>query len=541
MTLPEILQLLRRWWWVFLITPLLTAVAAFFVSSSLTPIYQAEVTAMVEHPLASGAASDLQSIQAAERRTQTLSRLVTTRSVLEPVIEDLRLERTLSDLRSHVTVSPVRQTQLVTISVTDPDPEHAADLANAIANEFVSYVGQMQAAPGEGQETGLSDIIGQIDQQISEVEGAISDIQETGGATNDEEERELAELESSLLQLRQSRSSLVSAQGTAIAGVGIGSQVRIVEDGFPPSHPISPNIPLNTAIAGFLGLLIGGMIVLGLSWLDDNVENEQDVRALTDRPVIGAVPAEDLPEKVETIHAERSISGEIFRGLRTNLQFMMVDREVKSIVVTSVGPGEGKTTIASNLAIVLAQGGQRVILVDADMRRPRIHNLFHRLRNDRGLSNLLLQSPAVIEDVIQSTTIKNLKVLTSGPLPPNPPDLLGSSRMKALVNALEETADIVIFDSPPVTISESLLLSSLTDGIIFVIRSGANRTAEVVQGIESLDQTGIPLLGIVLNGVPIDSRAAYRVYQQYYRIDDNSNTAPPRRGPLNRLTRFLRS
>jgi non-specific protein-tyrosine kinase len=241
---------------------------------------------------------------------------------------------------------------------------------------------------------------------------------------------------------------------------------------------------------------------------------------------------------MESIHASRSLSGEIFRGLRTNLQFTMVDRNIRSIVVTSVFPGEGKTTVAANLAIVLAQGGQRVILVDADMRRPRVHTAFHKVRNDRGLSNLLLQSPAVIENVIQSTSIKNLKIVATGPIPPNPPDLYGSARMKSLVGALEESADIVIFDSPPVAISESLILSSLADGILFVARAGRNRTGELVHAVEGAAQTGVPILGIVLNGVPRDSQSAYRVYQQYYplsREDEELLPQPQRPGWVSRL------
>jgi polysaccharide biosynthesis transport protein len=533
MSLPEIIKLVRHWWWILLIAPLIAGASAFLISSSMTPIYEAQATALIEHPAADGVANDLQSIQAAERRTQTLSRLVTTRSVLEPVIEELRLERGVEEFRESISVSPVRETQLVTIAVEDPDPEYAAELTNAIAESFAAYVREIQTPSDAISDGDFDQIIEDIDQQIESTQAEIDELQ--SNEESDEDAATIAGLESSLVQLQQARAALDSVQGAAGSGT-VGSEVRIVEPAAAPSSPISPRTLLNTALATFLGLLIGAAMMVGLSWIDDNVKTEQDLRALVERPVLGTVPIADLPEQMEGLHAGRSMSGEIFRGLRTNLQFMMVDRDVKSIAISSVGPGEGKTTVSANLAIVLAQGGQRVILVDADMRRPRVQTLFHRVRNDRGLANLLIQSPAVIEDYVQSTTIKNLKVLTTGPLPPNPPDLLGSSRMKALVSALEEMADIVIFDSPPVAISESLLLASLADGVLFVVRAGKNRTGEIVQGVDAFAQTGVPVLGLVLNGVPKDSQAAHRVYQQYYPLVGSEHELPR---PKSRIRRFL--
>jgi polysaccharide biosynthesis transport protein len=528
MTLPDILKMVRQWWWVLIIAPVIAGATAFLISSTMTPIYQAQATTLIEHPVADGMSSDLQSIQAAERRTQTLSRLVTTSSVLEPVIEEMNLERSVEEFREDISVSPVRETQLVEISVSDPDPEYAAELANGVAEQFAAYVREIQSPSDVASDDDFVALIEEIDERIAATEAELDGL--------DEDDEAAIGLESSLVQLQQARVALDSAQGVTTASGGtVGSVVRVVEPAAAPSSPISPRTMLNTALALFLGLLVGAGLIVGLSYIDDNVKTVQDLRSLVDRPVLGVIPTAEVPEHLEGLHAGSSMSGEIFRGLRTNLQFMMVDREVKSIAVSSVGPGEGKTTVAANLAIVLAQGGQRVILVDADMRRPRIQTMFHRVRNDRGLANLLLQSPAVIEDFVQSTAINNLKVLTTGPLPPNPPDLLGSARMKALVSALEETADIVIFDGPPVAISESLLLASLADGVLFVVRAGKNRTGEIVQGVESFAQTGIPVLGVVLNGVPKDSQAAHRVYQQYYPIVDSNSEIPRPKSRFGRL------
>ncbi len=538
MTLPEILKAVRQWWWILVICPLIAAATAYFITSTITPVYQAEARLLVEHQMAGGTL-DLQSIQAAERRTQTFSQLITTRSVLNPVVEELNLEKTADDLRANLSISHVGDTQLITIAYSDYDPVHAAEVANTVSEKFAEYVRDIQApiigVPAED----LTGVIADLETQIESNEARIAEIEAGDGPTTQAEQDELAQLQASTAQLSQSRDAFqVIESSVNDLDTATGSQVFIAEPAAAPGAPISPSLMINLAIAGLLGVLIGGAITVSLSWLDDNVKTEQDVRQLINRPVIGTVPDQDLPDQMESIHASKSISGEVFRGLRTNLQFTMVDRNIKSIVVTSTQPGEGKTTVAANLAIVLAQGGQRVILVDADMRRPKVHNMFHKVTNERGLSNLLLQSPAVIENVVQSTTIDRLKVLSTGPVPPNPPDLYGSARMKALVSALEDSADIVVFDSPPLALSESLLLASVVDGILFVIRANLTRTADIAQGIETVEQTGVPILGVVLNGVPQDSQSAHRVYQQYYPLvsGEMSMPAPKRRlGWLSRV------
>jgi polysaccharide biosynthesis transport protein len=530
MTLPEILKAVRQWWWILVICPLIAAGTAYGVSSLMTPMYEAESTVIIEHQLAGGTL-DLQSIQAAERRTQTFSQLISTRSVIEPVIEQLELEESVEDIRSNLSASHTTNTQLINISYQDDDPTHAAEVVNAIGEHFGNYIQQIQQ-PVLGIGGGdVDEILESLDAQIEGVQTSIETLEAGTDELTEEEQERIAELDGVLAQLQQSRNAIDNLGESADFDASIGSQVYVVEPASTPDSAVSPRTMLNVALAGVLGVLLGGGLVVVASWLDDNVKTEEDVRELLDRPVIGTVPVEHLRTEMEDIHSGQSMAGEIFRSIRTNLQFTMVDRDVKSIVVTSMNPGEGKTTIAAHLAIVLAQGGQRVILVDADLRRPRVHILFHRVRNDRGLSNLLLQSPAVIEHMLQSTRISNLKILASGPLPPNPPDLLGSARMKALVAALEDVADIVIIDSPPVMVSESLILSSLADGILFVIRSGSNRTADVSRAYESLAQSGTPVLGVLLNGVKAKGRAEYKAYQQYYPIDARGESRPSRQKP----------
>ncbi|TVR70367.1 MAG: polysaccharide biosynthesis tyrosine autokinase [Sphaerobacteraceae bacterium] len=537
MTIPEILKALRQWWWILLLCPIIAAGTAYFVSSSMTPIYEAEATMLLEHNIGAGAGADLQSIQAAERRTQTFNQLVNTRSVLAPTIESLDLDISLGELRENVSVSHQRDTQLVSVAVQHEDPDTAALIANEITGQFSTYIREVQAEVSTVGRQGIVDALTEVDDQIAVTQERIDQLESLDGLGALGQTAELAQWQALLTQLEQSRESLQSIRDTlGVVEGGAGSQVFVVEPAVPSSGPVSPRIMLNTALATILGLLLGGGLIVGITILDDNVKTEEGVRELTDRPVIGLIPRGDLPEQFDYMHSGKSISGEIFRGLRTNLQFAMIDRSIKSIVVTSAAPGEGKTTIAANLAIVLAQGGQRVILVDADMRRPRVHTLFNRVRNDRGLGNLLLQPKVALEDMLQRTAINNLLVLATGPLPPNPADLIGSLRMKAIVTLLEEEADIVVFDSPPVAISDSLLLSSLTGGVIFVTLAGKLRKSELVQSMDSLTQTGAPILGVVLNGVRAESTSAHRVYQQYYPIVGSDESLP---GPKSRLGRLF--
>jgi polysaccharide biosynthesis transport protein len=528
MTLPDILKAVRQWWWILIICPAIAAGTAYAVSSQMTPMYEAGSTVIIEHQLVGGTL-DLQSIQAAERRTQTFSQLITTRSVIEPVIEQLELDETVDGVRSTLSASHTTNTQLITISYQHEDPARAAEVVNAIGEQFSDFIQQIQQPVLGIADGDVDEIVESLDAQIDGVQASIETLQEGDGPETAEDEERITELEAVLVQLQQSRDAIQNISQVAGFDASVGSQVYVVEPASTPNNPVSPRTMLNVALAGVLGVLLGGGLVVLASWLDDNVKTEADVRELLDRPVIGTIPVERLRTQMEDIHSGQSLAGELFRSVRTNLQFTMVDRNVKSIVVTSLNPGEGKTTIAAHLAIVLAQGGQRVILVDADMRRPNVHNVFYRIRNDRGLSNLLLQSPAVIEQMLQSTRINNLKVLASGPLPPNPPDLLGSARMKALIGALEDSADIVIIDSPPMVVSESLLLSSITDGVLFVIRAGRNRTGDMLRAYESLSQTGAPILGILLNGVPKKRRSEYQAYQHYYPVDATASNNPSAR------------
>lgn len=222
------------------------------------------------------------------------------------------------------------------------------------------------------------------------------------------------------------------------------------------------------------------------------------------------MPAERvLDGSLVTYIDPQSPAAESFRVLRTNIQFLGLDKPVRSILVTSTAAGEGKSFTAANLAIAMAQAGHRVILIDADLRRPNLHRLFGLGNHQAGLTLAVASSPDR-EGLIHQTGVKDLHVLTSGPLPPNPAELLGSARMASLVGRLKQEYDVVIIDSPPVlAVADAAILSAYVDGLLLVVCPGDTRYQLVQKARQALDRVKARILGVVLDGVKINGSDSY--------------------------------
>jgi polysaccharide biosynthesis transport protein len=221
--------------------------------------------------------------------------------------------------------------------------------------------------------------------------------------------------------------------------------------------------------------------------------------------------------------------------LRTTLQFAALGQQIRSLVITSSRPGDGKTTLIANLGAVLAQGGQRVVLLDADLRKPRLHTYFDGVSNPTGLTSLLLAEPDVgFESLLQPTEISGLRVLTTGPLPPNPADVLNSPRMQEIVTQLEKTGDILLIDSPPMAVSDALVISDLVDGVVLVTTGNRTRSAELTRMVQEFTRTSTPLVSVVINRADTKSEGYYSYYRSYYDAEverpapqTNGTTAEP--------------
>lgn len=279
-----------------------------------------------------------------------------------------------------------------------------------------------------------------------------------------------------------------------------GVRASTLAEAVVPSKPSEPNIKRDFAIGFALSLLAG--LAFAPLWhaIDTKVRTEADVRSVTRKPIVGVVPYEAEVSKHPLILLDRaqSAAAEAVRTLRTNLQFVNAAHRPRSIVITSPMPGEGKSTLALNLAISLAGTGVRALLVDADLRRPSVADYLG-LEGGVGLTTVLIDR-AEVADVIQSAAGDVLDVLPAGQVPPNPSELLGSPAMSALLEQLMQIYDIVLMDSPPLLpVTDAAILSNLGDGALVVVGAGQTRRPQLRKALETLEQAEGHLFGIVLN------------------------------------------
>lgn len=285
-----------------------------------------------------------------------------------------------------------------------------------------------------------------------------------------------------------------------------------------PPAPAAPNTRLNLIVGLILGLTAGGGAALLRNSLDNRIRGEADLRRVTDLPLLGGISFDqDATRKpLLTQTAPQSPRSESFRQLRTNLQFANVSGRANTVVVTSSLPGEGKSTTATNLAISLAEAGQSVCLVDADLRRPMI-NEYLGLDRSAGLTTSLVGA-ADLNDLLQPWGENNLYVLTSGQVPPNPSELLGSDEMKHLIQRLEAAFDTVVIDAPPLLpVTDAAVLSQHVGGVVVVVGSQKLRTNDLEKSLNALTMVGAPVLGIVLNRLPVKGPDSYSY--SYYSQD----------------------
>jgi len=312
-------------------------------------------------------------------------------------------------------------------------------------------------------------------------------------------------------------------------------KVRIIDRPLEPVEPISPKKVLNLLIGAMLGLGLGLGITFLREQLDRSLRRVEEVENLG-LTVLSTIPQIDSNIVEEMIEISNGSSGEqnknklrlithfkpkspiseAYRTLRTNLQFSQSHEQLRSFLVTSSGPGEGKSTTIANLAIAMAQQGTRTILIDADLRKPVVHKTFE-VDKSRGLTNVLVGKMS-LDEAIQSSSIPNLDILSCGVIPPNPAELLGSKNMKRMINLLQARYDLCLFDTPPlIAVTDAAVLSKELDGVLLVVKAGVTQKDALFRGVELLSNVNARVLGALLNGVNRDnSYGSYYYYQQYY-------------------------
>ena len=316
-------------------------------------------------------------------------------------------------------------------------------------------------------------------------------------------------------------SSISSLETLRLSKAQSTPTVMQVETATKPTTPISPK-PLQSAmLAAAIGLFVTAGIAFLIEFLDDTLKTPDEIKDILDTPVIGFIgELKNNPKQngdslgIYVAKNPRSPVAEAFRSLRTNLEYSSVDKPARTMLVTSPGESEGKSTVAANLAIVEAQSGKNVIIIDADMRRPKVHVLFNK-SNRRGLSDVVT-GKLRIDDVVKTyDQVENLSIITCGTIPPNPSELLGSERMSQTIKDLEERFDLVIFDTPPMIVSDAQILSSKVDGVIFVVIPGQTRAIAALRPIEELRRIDSHVMGVVANKIPKSRDYYYGGYNYY--------------------------
>ena len=510
MDLRRQIAIIRAWLPLLVASVLLAAAAAFVVSSLIPKVYEAKAKLIVGQSL-SAANPNYDQLLVSQRLSTTYAAVATTRPILDAVIKQLGLDVTSDELSKHVRADAPLDSTLLTISAQDADPTHAAAIANALAGQLIAASPAIQGRQAEVQASIDADLKAAQD-QIMGTQAQVDTLAALPERTATQD-ADLQTLEGRLVSLRATYATLLSfSSGNA------SNLISVIEPAAAPDSPVSPRPLLNTLVAAILGLSFAATVVAVAEHLDDGIKDSDAVQEVVGLSTLGTI----APMKRERGRSEiyqlaailypRSGVAEAYRTLRTNLEFASVDAPIRTLLVTSSMPGEGKTITAANLAVVFAQAGRRVLLIDADLRKPGVHLVFD-MPNAHGLTTLLRSDEVSVDAIAQVTEQANLRILTTGPLPPNPAELLGSQRMRVILDRLKTGGDLLIFDSPPLgAVTDSAILSSLVDGTLLVIDAGHGRRGAVRQGREALAKAGANVLGAVLNRIPARDHSDYAPY-----------------------------
>lgn len=451
MTVQDYLRVLRRNL-VLILSLTVVGLSIGTVVALTTPTrYSASTELFISAQASSGTPAELNLARTyAQQAATSYVEIISSSLVLQPVIDDLGLDGTVSDLASAVSASAATASTAITVTVTDQNPGQAARIANAIGESFTTVVAEQLERP--------------ID----------------------------------------SRPSIVRIDTLEAAQV--------------PTSPAAPNVRLIIILGALLGLAAGIGVAVLRSILDNRVRSIEDVERAISIPVLGGIALDpQARERPLAIAADpRDRRAEAFRSLRTNVRFLITGGDPAAFVITSAGPGEGKSTTSANLAIAFAESGARVALIDADLRLPRIAEYFA-IEGGVGLTEVLI-GRINASDAMQRWGRGALFVLPSGSVPPNPAELLGSSAMTNLIYELKHAFDIIIIDAPPVgLVTDAAVLAKKVEGAIMVAAAGKTRAPRLSDAVDSIEGIGAKVLGSVVTMLPTKGvdKTAYGVYGSY--------------------------
>jgi polysaccharide biosynthesis transport protein len=523
MDMRHVLKILRHWWWLLIVGTLLAAGSSYLAVRQQPAIYRAQSILMIGRTVEALNPSSAE-LSLTEQLAATYANLANRQLIRDQTMEALGL----SQLPQY-TVRSLPNSQLLEIAVTDTSPQRAQAVANELANQLVLQSPTAPRAEDQEREAFVNDQLAGLEVNIRETEDELVARQEElnnafSAREIEELDQQISALQAKLFTLQGNYASLLSNSRQ-----GAVNTVSVIEPASLPIRPVGPDklmTVLTTAAIG-LTLTMGAAFLLDL--LDDRVKSSDDVTRLGDVQLLPGIA--DFSNKEEesplvTLTQPLSPVTESFRALRARIITRRDPGSSRSILVTSSVDREGKSVIAANLGVVFAQGGFRVLLIDADLRKPVQHRMFQNTR-EPGLTDLLLfieknlrQSERVqslIKDAVQTTREPLLHILSSGSQVSYGFELLASESMQRLLAVLQGEYDVVIFDTPPLlAVTDAVFLSKLVDDVVFVARAGRVRRKEMHEAITRLREAQAPLVGAVLNGLAGRTGGYYSYDTRYY-------------------------
>ena len=509
MELRDYLSVIRGRARLIIACALIVTVTTLVVSLLRDPVYRGTAEVLVSEQTTGaallGQLSQFSNVP--ERYLQTQVNVMQMPSLLDKVIEDERLQTTVEGLRKRLKVTGITQTSLITIEVDDKTASRAAATANAIAEAYVEW-------SRDYKRSSIRAAAIEVELRLAEMETAIEAMRREASAAGDtvgqtEVEAAIGRYSALADQLEQLRinEQLEIGSGTVL------SRAQVDRDKVAPTP-----IP-NAALALVIGTLLGAGIAFAADYLDNTIKSVDQAAQLYGAPVLGKIPPEILHAEearwLSVLEDPLGRTAEAYRQLRYGLDFVNFERAMKTLVVTSAAPDEGKSTVAANLAAILAQAGKKTVFIQCDFRRPTTEKFFEATQRF-GLSDVLAGTLDIDDALLRQPRQQNLWVLSAGDMPPNPGELLGSATMERLIAGLAEWADWIIVDTPPLlAVSDAAAATSWADGVLLVAVVGSTTREAAKQSREILQGVGARLVGVVVRGIKRDLEP-HGSYYGYY-------------------------
>lgn len=550
MELVDYIRLTRKWLWLLVIAAVVAGGVAYIISSTRPDVYRAETMLSVGGFIQSPN-PDSGDIRTGVDLAQNYAVLAKTYEILSAAIEAGQFDLTPEELNRMVSTRVVGNTSMLVLSVEYTDPVLAADIANEIARQLIlnspSNLTPAQQSQLEIANTEIDKLNAQL--QDAREQLALLDAQMAEAQTDGERTLLQVRRDTLLEQINQASANLADFSATVAALQQRTNSLDVVERARIPTQPTGASTLSITLMGALVGLALAWGGILVLEYLDDTIRIPDQVMQAVGLPVLGAIArfgkkSDGYPERLVTVADPSSAIAESYRTLRTNLLFSSEPGKKQAFIITSVGPQEGKSVTAANLAVVMANAGLRVLLVDADLRRPKVHHIFE-LPNKVGLTTLLAADPltevqalddalsrnAAVADCLQDTTVSGLRAITSGFLPSNPTEVLGSALMRRWFEVFTSAnnVDAVIFDAPPaLAVSDSVALAAATGAtVLLVVEAGRTRRRDILQAKEQFAQLNVEIKGVILNQVNF-REAGYSYGYHYYYYYSTDGEAPVR-------------